>query len=456
MASFRAWKQWRKSKHRLPIIARDRRKPDPTLIALRKSRTPHHRSRQAFRSVGMGLITGAADDDPAAIGTYSAAGAALGPGILWSALWILPLTFTVVYLASKVGQVTGQGLFEVIRLRYSRRVLFALLLAAALGNMIEAGADLGGIAAGIHLLWPVKLSLAVLEVGAAVLVLQIQGYAILRNIFRVVTLSLLAYIGSGWLARPDWRAALAATLLPHFEFNREFLSLLVAIIGSNLSAYLLTWQSNQDVEEDIRMGRRRLSDRAGTTAGELRRARYDIALGVFFSDLVMYFILLAAASTLFPAGQFHIQSAAQAARALQPLAGPAAGWLFAAGIIGAGFLALPVMTIGAAFDICQSLGWKHGLRAKPREAPAFYITAALITLAEIGMNMLGFNPMRALVYAGIVQGISTPFLLLAVLRITQDSRVMGPWVNSRTVNLMGWVTILVMFAAGLGLLISFL
>ncbi len=456
MNYFRAWKQWRREKHRLPVIARDRRKPDPTLMARRQSKAPHYRSRQAFRSVGMGLITGAADDDPAAIGTYSAAGAALGPGILWSALWILPLTFTVVYLASKVGQVTGQGLFEVIRLRYSRRVLFALLLAAALGNLIEAGADLGGIAAGIHLLWPVKLSVAALGVGAAALVLQIQGYAILRNIFRVITLSLLAYIGSGWLARPDWRMALAATLLPHLKFNREFFSLLVAIIGSNLSAYLLTWQSNQDVEEDIRMGRRRLSDRAGTTAGELRRARYDIALGVFFSDLVMYFILLAAASTLFQAGAYRIQSAAQAARALQPLAGPAAGWLFAAGMIGAGFLALPVMTIGAAFDICQSLGWKHGLRAKPRDAPAFYIIATLITLAEVAMNLLGLNPMHALVYAGIVQGLSTPFLMLAVLRITQDPQTMGPWVNTRAMNLMGWITILVMFGAALGLLISFL
>ncbi len=456
MEIFRALKQWRRQQHRLQIIAHDRRKPDPSLIARRQSRTPHHRSRQAFRSLGMGLITGAADDDPSAIGTYSAAGAALGPGILWTALWILPLTFTVVYLASKVGQVTGQGLFEVIRLRYSRRVLLTLLIAAALGNLIEAGADLGGIAAGIHLLWPVKLSLAALGVGAAVLVLQIQGYAILRNIFRVITLCLLAYIGAGWLARPDWRTALAATLLPHLQFNREFFSLLVAIIGSNLSAYLLTWQSNQDVEEDIRMGRRRLSDRAGTTAGELRRARYDIALGVFFSDLVMYFILLAAASTLFQAGVFHIQSAAQAARALQPLAGPAAGWLFAAGMIGAGLLALPVMTIGAAFDICQSLGWKHGLRANPREAPAFYITATLLTLAEIGMNLLWLNPMHALVYAGIVQGVSTPFLMLAVLRITQDSQTMGPWVNTRAINLMGWITILVMFSAALGLLISLL
>jgi Mn2+/Fe2+ NRAMP family transporter len=230
--------------------------------------------------------------------------------------------------------------------------------------------------------------------------------------------------------------------------------MLVAVIGTTLSAYLYSWQSNQDVEEDISMGRRRLTDRIGTTQEELRHSQRDIAFGMFFSNLVMYFIILSTAATLFRVGKADINTAADAAQALRPLAGNAAGLLFAMGVVGVGFLAVPVMTIGAAFDVCQSFGWKHGLHVKPKEAKPFYGAIIVFTLLAIGLNFFGINPMKALVYAGVVQGVSTPFLMLLALLITNNRKIMGRWVNTLPMNILGWLTTAAMFAATVGLLIT--
>jgi Mn2+/Fe2+ NRAMP family transporter len=232
--------------------------------------------------------------------------------------------------------------------------------------------------------------------------------------------------------------------------------MLVAVIGTTLSAYLYSWQSNQDVEEDISMGRRRLTDRMGTTEEELRHSRRDVAFGMFFSNLVMYFIILSTAATLFKAGKTDINTAADAAQALRPLAGNAAGLLFAIGVVGVGFLAVPVMTIGAAYDVCQSFGWKHQLHAKTSEAKGFYGAIVVFTLLAIGLNFFGINPMKALVFAGIVQGFSTPFLMLLVMRITNNRRIMGKWVNNRAMNVLGWLTTAAMFAAAIGLVVTML
>jgi Mn2+/Fe2+ NRAMP family transporter len=230
--------------------------------------------------------------------------------------------------------------------------------------------------------------------------------------------------------------------------------MLVAVIGTSLSAYLYSWQSNQEVEEDISMGRRRLTDRIGTAEKELRHSRRDVALGMVFASLIMYFIILSTSATLFKAGKTDINTAAEAAQALVPLAGNAAGLLFAAGVVGVGFLAVPVMTIGAAFDVCQSFGWKHGLHAKPSEAKPFYTAIVVFTIVAIGLNFFGINPMKALVFAGIVQGISTPFLMLLVMLVTNNRRIMGRWVNTRAMNILGWLTTAAMFAAMIGLVIT--
>jgi Mn2+/Fe2+ NRAMP family transporter len=363
--------------------------------------------------------------------------------------------FTVVYLSSRLGQVSGRGLFQVIRDYMPRWVLYATLIGVMLGNTIEAAADLGGMAAAINLFVPLPIPLIVIPIGLIILALQIWGsYTLIRNIFRWLALSLLAYVVAAVLAKPDPMQVLRGTFIPTIQFNREFLSILVAIIGTTLSAYLYTWQSNEEVEEEIAQGRNTVEERKGATREELRQSRRDILWGMAFSNIIMYFIILATGSTLYPAGQREIETAAQAADALRPLAGDAAGILFAAGIISVGFLAVPVMTAGAAYDLVQSFGWRHSLHAKFREAKGFYVTIIVVTAVAAGMNFIGINPMKALVYSGIVQGFSTPPLLLLIMLLTNNRKVMGKQVNSRWMNVLGWITTAAIFAATIGLLVT--
>jgi NRAMP (natural resistance-associated macrophage protein)-like metal ion transporter len=411
--------------------------------------------RGVWRSIGLGLITGAADDDPSAIGTYASAGAALGPSFLWTAPVTLPMMFVVVFLSAKLGQVAGRGLFAVMAERYPPWLLNTALVGVIIGNIIEAAADVGGMAAALTLFVPVSRGVVVLAVTAAILAMQFWGsYVLIRNVFRVLALGLLAYVAAAILARPSLGDVVRGTFIPRLRFDREFLGLLVAVVGTTLSAYLYSWQSNEEVEEEIAMGRRRLAERKGTTRAELRETAWDVAWGMIFSNVVMYFIILAAAATLFSHGVKDITSAADAAEALRPLAGDAAAFFFAAGIIGAGFLAVPVMTTGAAYDLCQTLKWKHGLYAKPSKAPRFYAAIAVFTLIALGLNFVGINPMKALVVAGVVQGFSTPPLMLLIMLTTNDRKVMGRWVNSRASNVLGWTTTVLIFAASAALVAS--
>jgi NRAMP (natural resistance-associated macrophage protein)-like metal ion transporter len=440
-----------------PACVFERRKPDLELeerILLGQNKTVPH---GVFRSLGLGLITGASDDDPSAIGTYASAGASLGPSLLWTAPATFPMMFAVVYLCSKLGQVCGEGLFAIVRRHYPRWILYGLLIGVLIGNIVEAGADLGGMAAALNLIVPIPIGGIVVGISLIILALQIWGsYTLIRNIFRWLALALVAYVGAAFLAKPELWSVVRGTLIPHIRFDRDSLSMLVAIIGTTLSAYLYSWQSNQDVEEDIAMGRRRFSDRLGTTKEELKRSARDVGVGMLFSNIVMYFIILSTAATLFKAGKTDINTAAEAAQALRPLAGNLAGLLFAAGVIGVGFLAVPVMTIGAAYDVAQTFGWKHGLHLKPSEAKPFYIAITAFTFLAMGLNFFGFNPMKALVWAGIVQGFSTPFLMLLVMLLTNNRNVMGKWVNTRAMNMLGWTTTVFIFAALVGLIVTWI
>lgn len=406
------------------------------------------------KAVGLGIITGAADDDPSAIGTYAAAGAQFGLRILWIAPLVLPMMFAVVYLSSKLGQVSGRGLFHVIRDFYPRWLLWAVLTGVMIGNTIEAAADLGGMAAALGIFLPLSVPWIAVMVALAVLALQVFGsYAAIRSIFRWLALALLAYVGAALLAQPDIRSVIAGTLVPHVQFDRDFLSIIVAIIGTSLSAYIYTWESNQQVEEKIEAGKTRLSQRIGASNAELRDSRRDVLAGMIFSNLIMYFIMMSTGATLHAHGQTSIETAAQAAEALKPLAGAGASVLFTVGIIGVGFLAVPVMTAGAAYDLAQSFGWKASLHARPGEAPKFYWAIAGLTALAVMLNFLGFNPMRALVWSGIVQGFSTPPLLLLIMLMTNDRKIMGEKVNSAWMNALGWITTVSVFAASAGLVV---
>jgi len=405
--------------------------------------------------IGSGVVTGAADDDPSAIGTYASAGARYGLGLLWMTPVVLPMMFTVVYLSAKLGQVSGRGLFHAIRDYYPRWIVYVTLVGVCIGNTIEAAADLGGMAAAINLFVPLPIPLLVAIVACIVLALQVLGsYELIRKTFRWLALALFAYIAAALLSKPDIPAVLRATLVPRVEFNADFLMLLVAIIGTSLSAYLFTWQSNQEVEEQIAEGKTTVAERKGATEHELREKRKDVLTGMVFSSLIMYSIMLSTGTVLHPAGTTNIETAAQAAEALRPVAGDAAAVLFAVGVIGVGFVAIPIMTAGAAYDLAQTVGWKATLTARPRQAKEFYFAIGGFTLAAVGLNFVGINPIKALVFAGVVQGFSTPPLLLMIMLMTNNRRIMGDKVNTPMLNVLGWVTTAAVFAASACLIVS--
>jgi Mn2+/Fe2+ NRAMP family transporter len=405
-----------------------------------------------LRSFGLGIITGAADDDCSAVGTYSQAGASFGYTLLWTAPFLLPMMVTVVYLSSKLGQVTGQGLFDVIRSYYPKSLLYAILTGVVIGNTIEAGADIGGMAAALQLLFPVSRWMLIAFVTLLSIALQIWGsYKFISKFFRLLSLALLAYIASMILAHPNYHQIGRAIIHPHLQFDRNSLSILVAMTGTALSAYLFTWQSNEEVEEKIQIGQRLLRHRRGTTDINLRKTLLDVFFGMFFSALVMYAIVIATAATLNASGKHNVETAADAAKALAPLAGKSASLLFTTGLLGVGFLALPVMTTGAAYDVCQSFGYRNGLDLKFTEGKVFYATIVGVMICAAGMNFAGVNPMKALVFAGIVQGFSTPPLMLLIMLMTNRKRVMGSTTNGMIINILGWATTACLFATTLAL-----
>ena len=411
--------------------------------------------RGLLKMMGAGIVTGAADDDPSAIGTYASAGARYGLGFLWIAPVLLPMMYVVVYLSAKIGQVYGKGLFACIRDQFPRWVLLPMVSLAFLGNIIEAAADLGGIGAALNLLVP--LPIPVLVAGTALIIFAIQyfgSYTLIRRVFRWLALTLFAYGVAAIMARPDPAEVIRATFIPQLKLDAGSLSLIVACIGTSLSAYVYTWQSNQEVEEQIAIGRRRIWQRKGATAAEMKRTSRDVLTGMIFSNIILYFILLATGVTLHGSGQTEIETAAQAAAALEPVAGPAAKYLFAAGIIGVGFLAVPVMTTGAAYDVVQGLGREGSLHDAPDENRLFYAIIAAVTLLAVGLNFLGFNPMKALIWSGIVQGFSVPPLLLLMMLLTNSRSVVGARTNSRWTNLLGWLTTGVTFLCAVALVAS--
>ncbi|WP_340317591.1 Nramp family divalent metal transporter [Rhizorhabdus argentea] len=396
-----------------------------------------------MKLVGAGVVTGAADDDPSAIGTYASAGARFGLGFLWIAPVLLPMMYVVTYLSAKIGQVYGKGLFACIRDQFPRSVLYPMVTLAFLGNIIEAAADLGGIGAALNLLVPIPVSMIVLVAAAIIFTIQYFGsYTMIRRVFRWLALTLFAYVAAAVMARPDPLEILGATLLPRVALNSEFVSLVVACIGTSLSAYVYTWQSNQEVEEQIAIGRTRLWQRRGATRREMKRTSNDVLIGMIFSNIILYFIIMSTGLTLHPAGQTEIETAAQAAAALEPLAGEGAKYLFAAGVVGVGFLAVPIMTTGAAYDVVQGIGREGSLHDQPDQNRLFYAVIGTVTVLAVAMNFLGFNPMKMLVWSGIVQGFSVPPLLLLMMMLTNSRKVVGARTNSRWTNMLGWATTL--------------
>jgi len=403
-----------------------------------------------FKILGPGLITGASDDDPSGIGTYATAGASLGYATLWTAPLTYPLMAGVQFICAKIGMVSGTGLAGVLRQHYSRKLLYPVLAGLVIANTINAGADIGAIAAALNLVVPIPPIFLVAPVALLILALQIWGsYRLIARTFKWLTLSLFAYIASTFLSQPHWGEVLKATFVPTLRFDSTYLITLVAILGTTISPYLFFWQADEEVEEEISMGRKRLWERQGATDEELKYAAWDVNLGMIFCNVVFYFVILGTAATLHTSGKTDIQSATDAAQALQPVAGNAASLLFALGIIGAGFLAVPVLTGSAAYAIAEAFGWKYGLDEKPAQAKQFYAAITLSTLIGTLINFLGINPIKALFWTAVINGFLAPPLLVVIMLVANNKDVMGKRTNGFWTNVLGWTTVVVMSVAAL-------
>jgi NRAMP (natural resistance-associated macrophage protein)-like metal ion transporter len=416
---------------------------------------PPGRMRRFFADLGPGLITGAADDDPSGISTYSVTGATFGYGPLWTALFSFPLMAAVQLMCARLGLVTGRGLASVVRRRYPRWVLWGACALLIIANVINIGADLGGMAAATELVTGIN-SLVWTPLYAALIasLLFWSSYRHIARIFKWLTLVLFCYVAAAFLSRPDWGAVLRATFVPRIEWERAYLATFVGVLGTTISPYLFFWQAAQEVEEERSKGRRTVAQRRGVTGQELREARRDVVTGMFFSNFVMYFIILTTAATLHLHGQTTITTARDAAEALRPLAGEGAYLLFTLGLIGTGMLAVPVLAGSCAYAISEAGAWRGSLEDRPRLARKFYAVVAVSMVVGLALDFAGFNAVQMLFWTAVINGVLAPPLVVLVVLLTSDRRVMGEHVNSPLLRLLGWATAVIMAAASVAMFIA--
>src|ERR1700693_4958601 len=410
--------------------------------------------KRSFGILGPGLITGAADDDPSGISTYSVAGAAYGYATLWIALLTFPLMAAVQVMCARLGLVTGRGLAAAVRIYYPRWVLWGACCILVVANVINIGADLGGMAEATQLVTGIRSLIWIPFYALFILgLLMWTSYKLIAKIFKWITLVLLAYILTSFYAHVDWRHALAVTFVPHLEWSRGFLAVLVAILGTTISPYLFFLQAAEEVEEERAKGRT-LSRSKGATTGELKRARTDTIAGMFFSNFIMYFIILTTASTLHAHGQTDIATARQAAEALRPLAGDGAYLLFTLGLIGTGMLGVPVLVGSCAYAVTEGAGWRGSMAQPLRGARKFYAVMAAAMAVGFALDYVGFNAVKMLFWSAVINGFLGPPLILLVILLTNSHKVMGNRVNSPLLRYLGWATFVVMTAAAVGMIIT--
>jgi NRAMP (natural resistance-associated macrophage protein)-like metal ion transporter len=408
-----------------------------------------------FRILGPGLVTGASDDDPSGIATYSIAGAAHGYLFLWTAVITFPLMAAIQLVCARIGLVTGRGLAGTVRQHYPRPLIAGACLILLVANVFNIAADLGGMAEAAAMLTGLPALPFVVVFGVGITVITVYtSYATFAQTLKWLTAVLFAYVAAAFLAHPHWPAVLMATVVPDFHWTRRFVSTLVGILGTTISPYLFFWQATQEVEEEKRRGKKTIAQRRGATLHELADARLDVNTGMFFSNLVMYFIILATASTLHRAGVQDIETARQAAEALRPLAGDAAYVLFAMGLVGTGLLAIPVLAGSASFAVAELFAWRAGLDLKPRSARRFYLVFASAMAGGIALSLLGANAMRTLFFSAVLNGLLAPPLMVLVMMVGGNRKIMGEHVNGFWLRLLGWTATAIMTAAALAFFLT--
>jgi NRAMP (natural resistance-associated macrophage protein)-like metal ion transporter len=413
-----------------------------------------HPFRRWLRKLGPGLITGAADDDPSGIATYSQAGAQFGFGLGWTVVLTLPLMVSIQMISARIGRITGHGLASNIRHRYPAPVLYAVVSLLFVANTINVAADIAAMAESVHLVAGGPTQVYALAFGAACLGLEIfMSYRKYVRYLKWLTLALFAYVGVVLSVDVPWREVIAGIALPRMDLSAAAVTLVVAIFGTTISPYLFFWQAAQEVEDAAAVKSGGGSVSPASIGGHLRRIEIDTMAGMFFSNLIALAIIVSAGATLHPAGITHIETSAQAAEALRPIAGPFAFLLFCFGIVGTGMLAVPVLAGSAAYAVAETFHWKHGLDLKLHEARGFYAIVALATAGGVALTFAGIDPIRALFWAAVINGVAAVPIMAVMMLLASDSRVLGKFVVRRWLKAVGWLAMATMGAAVAAMLI---
>lgn len=402
-----------------------------------------------WKLLGPGLITGASDDDPSGIATYSQAGAAYGLATLWTAPIAFPLMASIQQMCAKIGLVTEQGLTGTLKANYPKPVLYLMLLFSFPAIVMNIGADIAGMGAVGNLLFPsIDATFFSVFFTVVLLILIIYlPYQKIASILKYLCLVLLVYLIVPFLYHQDLLKILKATVIPTIEFNKEYIGILVGILGTTISPYLFFWQASMEVEEMKHKIKHLIVNKK-----IIHEMKEDVDFGMSFSGLVMFFIILTTGTVLYNSGIHEINTVEQAAKALKPLAGNAAYLLFAIGVIGTGLLAIPVLSGSLSYIITETFGWEQGLDKKFHEAKAFYIVIAISLLLGLSLNYIGISPIKALIYTAILYGLTAPILIAIILHICNNKKIMGKFTNTTTTNILGFTALLIMTLAAVTLI----
>lgn len=412
-----------------------------------KEQKPIKRAKEYWKILGPGLTTGAADDDPSGIATYSQMGASRGLSLLWMSLFTFPLVSVVQEMCARIGIVTGTGLASNIKRHYNRKLLYLCTFLLVFANVFNIGADLGAMAKAAQLIFPsLPFALLVVVFAGIILFLQVSvPYKEYSKYLKYLTLVLFTYILTVFAMNVDWVLVFSNLFIPQVNFGKEEILLICAALGTSISPYLFFWQTSQEVEEEILKGditeEMRISH---VTKKDIKDMRIDVWSGMFISNLVMFFIIVACAVALNANGITSVDTAEDAARALRPFAGDAAFFLFAIGIVGTGFLAVPVLAGSASYAVSESFGFKSGLYRTLKEGSAFYGVIIIAMILGVGLNFVGFDPIDVLIYSAIFNGLVSPIMLFFIVKISANENIMGIYKNSRLSNWIGWLTVVLM------------
>ena len=406
--------------------------------------------------LGPGLVTGASDDDPSGIATYSQIGAQFGYGLLWTMLVSYPLMTAIQEICGRIGRVTGCGLAANLRKNYPGSLLLSALALTAVANIFNLGADLGAMGASVVLLIPGPAMLFTVIFGMMCLAgILFVPYSVYSKYLKWLTLSLFAYFGVAFFVHIPWRSVLGATIIPRMQLTRETMIALIAVLGTTISPYLFFWQASQEAEEvKVNRGQKALKRAPSQAPEQMKRIRWDTYIGMAFSNTVAFFIILTAASTLRTHGVTDVSTCAQAAAALEPIAGRFAAALFVCGIVGTGLLAVPVLAGSAAYGVSEGCGWKVSLEKRPRDARQFYGVLGLATIAGLLLNALRIDPVRALYWAAVLNGLTAAPIMALIMIMASNRKVMGKFVLPFYLRIVGWAATAVMAAVGAGVFLT--